>query len=151
MISNGSGLLPGNLIASSSVVVSVVFYLCAPVNARPKQGSDRRHMGVAQGGLDVEGVVLVDITSPGHIGFVRVDNQFGNSLFCSGVAWVCFFGACMACPLCLSFFTPFCTRNWNCCLQISVGLIFAVGSLWKLIHCCIFITDIICIEEGKDV
>ena len=47
MISNGSGLLPGNLIAWSSVVVSVVFYLCAPVNANPKQGSDRRHMGVA--------------------------------------------------------------------------------------------------------
>ena len=46
-------------------------------------------MGVAQGGLDVEGVVLVDITSPGQIGFVRVDNQFSNSPFYSGAASVC--------------------------------------------------------------
>jgi len=66
----------------------------------------------------------------GQFGFVRVGNQFGNSPFYSGAAWVWFFffGGCMACPLCLSF-SPFCTRrNWNCCLQISVGLIFAVGS-----------------------
>jgi hypothetical protein len=61
--------------------------------------------------------------SPGQFGFVRVDNQFGNSPFYSGAAWVWFFfGGCMACPLCLSFFSPFCMRrNWNCCLQISVG------------------------------
>lgn len=31
------------------------------------------------------------LISPGHFGFVRVDNQFGNSPFYSGAAWVCFF------------------------------------------------------------
>ena len=31
------------------------------------------------------------LISPAHFGFVRVDNQFGNSPFCSGAAWVCFF------------------------------------------------------------
>jgi hypothetical protein len=28
---------------------------------------------------------------PGHFGFVRVDNHFGDSPFYSGAAWVCFF------------------------------------------------------------
>jgi hypothetical protein len=93
------------------------------------------------------------LISPAHFGFVRVDNQFCNSPFYSGAAWVCFLADVWLAHFAFLSFSPFCTRrNWNCCLQISVGLIFAVGSLWKQIHCCcIFITDIICIEEGKDV
>jgi len=87
-------------------VVSVVFYLCAPVNASPKQGSDRRHMGVAQGGLDVEGVVLVDITCTLWVCLVRVDNQFGNSPFCSGAAWVCFFWRMYGLPTLRFFLFP---------------------------------------------
>jgi hypothetical protein len=63
-----------------------------------------------------------------------------------------FFGGCMACLLCLFLLFPFRMRNCNCCLQISVGRFLPWGVCGKQIHCCcIFITDIICVEKGKDV
>ena len=50
----------------------------------------------------------------------------------------------MACPLCLSFLFPILYEEKLELFADISGLIFAVGSLWKLIHCCcIFITDIL--------
>jgi len=63
-----------------------------------------------------------------------------------------FLAGCMACLLCLLLLFPFCMRNCNCCLQISVGRFLPCGVCGKQIHCfCIFITDIIFVEKGKGV
>ena len=46
------------------------------------------------------------LISPAHFGFVRVDNQFGNSPFCSGAAWVCFFWRMYGLPTLPFFLFP---------------------------------------------
>lgn len=107
----------------------------------------------------LEGLMAVRIRpwswliSSGLFGFVTVDDQFGMVLFYSGAARACFFLADAWLALfAFSFFFRFCMRNCNCCLQISVGCFSPWGVCGKQIHCCcIFITDIICVEKWKDV
>jgi len=44
-----------------------------------------------------------------------------------------FLAGCMACLLCLLLLFPFCMRNCNCCLQISVGRFLPCGVCGKQI------------------
>lgn len=93
------------------------------------------------------------LMSSGGYGFVRVDDQFRNSPFYSGAAWLVFFGGCMACPFFV--FSSFSPILYEEKLQLFADISGRFSAWWvcgKHKHCCcIFITDIICVEKGKDV
>jgi hypothetical protein len=62
----------------------------------------------------------------------------------------CFFWQMYGLPTLPFFLFPILYEKLECCLQTPVGR-YSPRGLWKPIHCCIFVNDIICIEEEKDV
>jgi hypothetical protein len=90
--------------------------------------------------------------SPGQLGFVRVDNQFGNSPFYSGAAWVwVFFWRMYGLPTLPFFLFPILYEEKLELLFADIsGSIFTEGSLWKQIHCCcIFITILFALRKER--
>jgi len=96
--------------------------------AGSEQGDERRHMGewLRLG----RGLPCSWLISSGHFGFFRVDDQFGSPFY-SWPAWACYFWRMHGLPSLPFPLFPFCMRNCNCCLQISVGRFLPWGFLWK--------------------